>query len=446
MTDLREALGERVRSFQPEPGGFERVTRRRRRKDVRRKIETYAVVLLLVAIGTAGAIALQHQRRSIPMITPDNVGTLHTVWTGHVSGTPSTPAIADGMVYVTADRLYAFPITCATSDDACPPIWTAAIGTTPAGAPVVVDGVVLVTSTSGLFAFDSTCSAPTCSAMWTAPSPGYKGQRDLNSHKPVPYPQFSVPAVVNGTVYAAGGRGLYAFALRCRNDGGLCAPSWIGKGLGSYDPPAIGIDAIYVATERGVDAYAPTCPARLCDPVYQLGRTTLTGGDPSITAVGGDVYTNTMRFASEHDIRRQNPAWRGEVDRPSTQDPEAPYVGHVAVADGHAYMTASRLYAYPVDCGSNSSSCRPVWIGPRQFDEQIQKYRTWSDPVVSNGLVFSSTDRPYAFGANCATGGEECRPLWVGPAGFGSAPAVTGNALAVTYVDGRVVLFEASGA
>jgi hypothetical protein len=52
-----------------------------------------------------------------------------------------------------------------------------------------------------------------------------------------------------------------------------------------------------------------------------------------------------------------------------------------------------------------------MWIGPRQFDEEIQKYRSWSDPVVSNGLVFASTDRPDAFKTDCATGGEERQPL-----------------------------------
>src|SRR5262249_16378653 len=98
----------------------------------------------------------------------------------------------------------------------------------------------------------------------------------------------------------------------------------------------------------------------------------------------------------------------------------------------------------PVDCRTSGGRCPPIWVGPRQFDDEIQVYRSWSDPVVLNGLVFASTDRPYVFEADCARGGQECQPLWVGPAGFASAPALTGNAVGVTYAEGRVVLFQAS--
>jgi hypothetical protein len=186
-----------------------------------------------------------------------------------------------------------------------------------------------------------------------------------------------------------------------------------------------------------------TCPARSCDPLYRLGRSTPVGSDPALTTVGNDLYVNTARVAGAHDLRSLKVLWVGEIDASSSKDLN-PWVGHVAVTDGLAYMAGSRLYAFSVDCGGRGTSCRPTWIGPRQFDEEIQHYRSWSDPVVINGLVFASTDRPYAFRADCATDGTECQPLWVGPAGFASAPAVTGNAVAVTYVDGRVVVFEAS--
>lgn len=454
MADLREALRERVSSIEPESGGFERVIDRRGRKEVRRKAGVYAMILFIIAIGAAGAIALQHQRRTVPMITPDNVGTLRPVWTGHVSGSPSTPAIADGMVYVTADRLYAFRLSCTTADGDCLPNWTADIGTTPAERPVVADGVVLVTSISGLFAFDPACPGPTCEPIWTAPSPGGKGLSNLNSHDPTPYPQFSVPAVANDTVYAAGGDGLYAFPLRCREDGGECSPLWIGRGLGSFQspaigaqPPAIGVGVIYVPTSAGLDVYPMTCPARRCDPLRQYGRNRV-GSDPVITTVGADVYFGNARVA-EPQARSRKATWVGVIDRPNSKYmgiADAPYslVGHAAVADGLAYMAGSRIYAFPVDCRTSGRRCRPMWVGPRQFDDEIQQYRLWSDPVVTNGLVFSSTDRPYAFKGDCATNGAQCQPLWVGPAGFASQPAVSDTAVAVTYVDGRVVVFEAS--
>jgi hypothetical protein len=430
-----------MKSIEPDADGFERVVRRRRRKEVRRKIGTYAVILLLVTIGAASAIALRDQRRSIPTISPDNVGTLHVAWTGHVASPPSTPAIADGMVYVTADRLYAFRLDCATTAGSCQPVWSADIGTTPAEQPVVAEGVVFVSSISGLFAFETACAGPTCEPIWTAPSPSGEGLSNLNSHEPTPYPQFSVPAVANDTIYAAGGEGLYAFPLRCRGDGGECSPSWIGIGLGSYQSPAIGVDAIYVPTSAGLDVYPMTCPARRCDPLRQYGRNRV-GSDPVITTVGPDVYIGTARVAGPQ-ARSREATWVGEIDRPSSKSLNA-WVGHTAVADGLAYMAASRIYAFPVDCRTSGGKCRPTWVGPRQFDDEIQQYRSWSDPVASDGLVFASTDRPYAFKGDCATDAAQCQPLWVGPAGFASEPAVSDTAVAVTYVDGRVVLFEPS--
>jgi hypothetical protein len=443
MADLREALRERVSSIEPDSSGFERVIDRRRRRDVRRKVGVYAMILLIASIAAAGAFGLQHQRRSVPMITPDNVGTLHPVWTAHVSGSPSTPAIADGMVYVSADRLYAFRLSCATTSGSCEPAWTADVGTTPAEQPVVSDGVVLVTSISGLFAFDTACTDPICEPIWTAPSPSGKGLSNLNSHEPTPYPQFSVPAVADDTIYAAGGEGLYAFPLRCRDDGGVCSPSWIGSGLGSYQSPVVGVDVIYVPTDAGLDVYRMTCPARRCHPLRQFGQNRV-GGDPVVTTVGNDVYINEARVAGLHDPRSAKVAWIGEIDRPGAKTLNE-WVGHAAVADGVAYMAASRIYAFPIDCRTSGRRCRPMWVGPRQVDDEIQRYRSWSDPVVSDGLVFASTDRPYAFKGDCATDGEECQPVWVGPAGFASQPAVSDTAVAVTYVDGRVVLFEASG-
>jgi outer membrane protein assembly factor BamB len=456
MADLREALRERVRSLEPEPGGFERVVRRRRRKEVRRKVGAYAIVVALVASGVAGAIVLRHQQRSIPTITPDNISTLHQVWSGHAgTSTPSAATIADGMVFVAADRLYAFPLACAAQDGNCAPTWTGDLAGASSDRPVVADGIVVATSPAGLVAFDERCGGPTCAPLWTAPSPPKRSSREWIG-------AYSVPVVRQGLVYAAGGEGLYVFPLTCRTDGGVCSPDWVGIGNGSTASPTLGDGAVYVGSHLGLEAYPLTCSRARCDRLWLLGPESSTRHasgpqgylityDPKVTAAGADLFVSgdtaplaRYRVApSEPSFDRK---WTSELPLPTPKDPAGAYFhAEAVVANGVAYAPATRVYAFRVDCAPVGGRCVPLWMSPRQFDDEIQQYRSWSDPVVSNGLVFASTDRPYAFKVDCATGGAECQPLWVGPSGFASQPAVSDTAVAVTYVDGRVVLFEASG-
>jgi hypothetical protein len=443
MSDLRERLENKQRSLRPEPGGYERLLRRRHRREVRRRVEAGSLALIIALVGALAIVSAFHDAsQSIP-ITPVNVHSLRAVWTGAVEGTPSDPTIADGMVYVSADRLYAFPLSCASGAAPCAPAWTADIGSASTSRPVVAEGVVLAVSTTGISAFDTGCGGPVCKPLWTAPSPGAKGLPSLDSHAPERYGEFSVPVVSDGSVFAAGGKGLYAFPLRCRNDGEECDPAWVGVGYGSDESPAVGERVIYVGSHGGLEAYPRTCLRSRCERLWLLGPSTPISVYPTVTAVGNDVYANNGRYQDGISPGSPEPTWLGKLDRSSTRDLQAATVGHVTVENGVAYMAASRVYAFPVDC-PGGRVCDASWKGPRQYDRQIAQYRVWSDPVVADGLVFASTDRPYAFAVGCGSGGQVCTPLWVGPEGFASKPAVSDTAVAITYADGRVVVFEAA--
>jgi outer membrane protein assembly factor BamB len=205
----------------------------------------------------------------------------------------------------------------------------------------------------------------------------------------------------------------------------------------------VGEREIYVGSHGGLEAYPRVCPRPRCERLWLLGPSAATSSYPTVTAADGDVYVNNGRYEGGIDPRSPEPSWLAKFDRTSERDLQAASVGHVSVDGGVAYMAASRLYAFPVACGGDDV-CLPAWKGPRQYDQQIAQYRVWSDPVVANGLVFASTDRPYAFAVGCGTGGQVCEPLWIGPEGFASKPAVSDSAVAVTYADGRVVVFEAT--
>jgi len=127
------------------------------------------------------------------------------------TGNTGSPAIANGVIYIANNALYAFDAAgsanCPGKPKVCAPLWTAAMSGGPTySAPAVADGIVYVgTWYSGLYAFDAAgsanCStgttAKTCAPLWTAPTPSSIG---------------GTPAIAHGVVYVAASGTLTAFA------------------------------------------------------------------------------------------------------------------------------------------------------------------------------------------------------------------------------------------
>jgi hypothetical protein len=125
----------------------------------------------------------------------------------------SAPLIANGILYVATNKLYAFDATgaagCSAAPATCNPLWTASTSGGPtSGAPAVAGGVVYVgTVYDGLYAFDAAgslkCSvsgtAKTCSPLWSAPGPGFIGG--------------GPPAIVNGVLFVNDNATVYAYSL-----------------------------------------------------------------------------------------------------------------------------------------------------------------------------------------------------------------------------------------
>ncbi len=120
-------------------------------------------------------------------------------WQGTLANFVSaSPAVAGGVAYVVTGgdgTLYAF----STATHAL--LWTAAI---PAGgdnsSPAVANGVVYVGGHGTLYAFKAAgCGAATCTPLWTAPNPGGANETD------------SSPAVANGMAYIGQDTGLGPF-------------------------------------------------------------------------------------------------------------------------------------------------------------------------------------------------------------------------------------------
>jgi outer membrane protein assembly factor BamB len=124
------------------------------------------------------------------------------VWTARVgpTGTGVTdPAVANGVVYVGGSNgtLSAFDATgktnCSGSPVVCSPLWTTHSGPGYTSSPADANGVIYLTSDSGLEAFDATgttnCAGTpkVCAPLWTSPAQG------------------TFLSVANGIVYVAAG-------------------------------------------------------------------------------------------------------------------------------------------------------------------------------------------------------------------------------------------------
>ena len=178
------------------------------------------------------------------------------LWTGTTSGpVESSPAVIGGVVYVGSDdgRLYAYDAAAKTNcttiltTTTCLPIWNATTGGPVKSSPAVANGVVYVGSDdSHLYAFDAAgkteCTAASCLPLWTSQT----GAAITGS-----------PAVANGVVYIGSGDGqLYAYdaggTVECSGSPTVCAPLWAqGTGGPITASPAVANGLLYAGSTSG---------------------------------------------------------------------------------------------------------------------------------------------------------------------------------------------------
>jgi outer membrane protein assembly factor BamB len=424
MDDLGKALEERRRSFQPSPGGFDRLAARRRRQ---RRERTVAAVSALVLAG-AGLYAVTQALRPggrlnahVP-ISPRDAARLHLVWTAPIeSGFASSIAAGDHEVYVhsTHKGLSAFPSSCPTRQ--CDPLWTTPLlGPGTEAAPIVVGSRVYVTS-DRLVGFPASCAVRLgqCAPIVTEPAP-VRGQ------------QLSAPAVWGDRIYvgAMDGR-LLAYATGCDKRSG-CGPVWAARTGGSLlnSTPAISHGLVYVMSDR-LYAFPVACP-QLCRPRWVAAIS---------DAFTAPVSGGGMAFVS-HDDRlfafSPSCAEGGRACRPSWtfQDPAGVALSTPTVLGGMVYVLGSRLFAFPTTCGAGGIVCAPRWSG------DIGATGFTAPPTAADGLIFVSGERLLAFPATCPS--MTCRAVWEsGAAGQALArPVATPDTLYVASAEGKLSAFE----
>ena len=79
---------------------------------------------------------------------------------------------------------------------------------------------------------------------------------------------------------------------------------------------------------------------------------------------------------------------------------------------------------------SNASDLSLAWTGSLGGAGTYGRFLP-SPPAVVDGIVYEGTEsgKVYAFSASCASGGNECEPLWVGStdAAIPGSPTVVGG-------------------
>jgi outer membrane protein assembly factor BamB len=173
----------------------------------------------------------------------------------------SSPAVADGVVYVGAadGLLYAFDAD-GCGKTFCRPLWTGRTGGSIESTPTVYKGHVYIGSDDGnLYVFKAKgCRRSPCKAEWS----GAIGSAVFPSS----------PAIAKGVVYIAGQHALAAFEAKgCGAK--TCAPVWTASDDNEFfnGSPAVDGDTLFIPWSTGLAAYAAGgCGQAVCDKEWIL--------------------------------------------------------------------------------------------------------------------------------------------------------------------------------
>lgn len=366
-----------------------------------------------------------------------NVSKLAQVRTYKTNGESTAPLIANGILYVATNRLYAFDASgaagCSAAPASCTPLWTAP--TAYIQGMAIANGRVFVTDAEGIQAYDAAgsenCSGTpkVCVPLWAtstniATGPGFSsGPGSPVAANGVLY----VPGYVDGTASNSGGAHVAAFNVAgttgCMGTPVICVPMWttsdpaVSSGIGGS--PAIANGVLYIANGATLDA-------------FDAAGSTGCAGTPKVCA----------------------PLWTGAMSG-NEFNSTAP-----AVANGIVYVDnpLSGLYAFDAtgttNCSANATgkTCAPLWNAPSVRG-------TGGAPAVANGVVYySGSGTLAAFDATAATNCpgtgavKTCTraPLWTSvPLASGgaltSSPTVANGVVYVSSSNGGIYAYDAAG-
>ncbi len=348
-------------------------------------------------------------------LAPTNVSKLVQDWIATTgNGIYSSPAVANGIVYVGSDDgyLYAFKVSNGKR------LWRAPTRGEVRSSPAIANGVVYVGSFDGnLYAFDAATGKP----IWTTST------RNIIR---------SSPAIANGTVYVGSQDGnLYAFkASGCSKS--PCKPLWTastGRTI-YYSSPAIVNGIVYIGLE---DYHLYAFQASNGRPIWRAA----TGGpiDSSPAVANEMVYiTSEEGMLYAFDASHGKLMWETSTGERSSCQPAGDFNrSSPAVAYGTVYVGSGGGNLYAI----NALTGKVLWTA-------LTGKCVRSSPAVANGVVYVGSDdhNLYAFKAS-GCNNPPCLALKVLPTRglIFSSPAVVNGVVYVGSEDGNLYAFHLPG-
>ncbi len=426
MASFRDRLERDLRRISPPDLTYDDLWRRRDRRRRNERIRIAVAALVIAAIGVLAPLRLlggfggQTPRPTV-RIDRSTVGDLGLRWTlpvggpnlaasGRVavvvdpagsvlaleaaSGDRLWRADAAGVIRVAASEetafaatsageLLAFEIGCREDGGPCLPDWRARLDGASITALTPAGGLVLISSTEGLAAFEVPCTTSPCVPTWTAPVAGGVT---------------SAPIVVGDTAAVASVDGtLYAFDVACARGGAVCGPVWtVGPDQGrAFVSVAAGVDVVYAgATDGNVYILPSACrdDGGSCEPSLHG----MVGGPDAIHAlavVGSELLAapspgGILAFPAVCEPAPCEPLWAVPTGRPLITAPVAS--GGLAFA----VTVDGILLALDPAC---PDPCRPLWSTRTGLDTAALAVTPWAAIVADGNAALAyavEPDRP----------------------------------------------------
>jgi outer membrane protein assembly factor BamB len=338
--------------------------------------------------------------------TRRNVGRLEVKWyrgTGPtLEGINSSPAIANGVVYVGSDdgRLHAF----GTGGGR---LWSRWVGAQVRSSPAVAGGFVYIGSDAGNLQARKVAHGE---LAW---------EKHLGGKVSAP------PLVADDRVFV-GSRGGMFFAFRARSGKKI----WSHRTWSVWDSASYRRGTVYVGSDRGRVYAFDAATGRLRWQTDVWGRVRST---PAVTKDLVYVGTDQGRLYALN-RRTGRPVWNSVA--------LAPGDGYVrcapAVADGRVYVSLG-LITVPMDGKVRAFDKR---TGREVWKAELADYST-SSPAYVNGILFVGSFDHRLYAISAATGKELWTSGWARKGGFflrglSASPAIANGRIFVGVRDGRL--------
>ena len=421
MSDIRDALRHRQHAYQPAPGAFDRLVRRRHRKQRAQRLSSLAVAALVcgATLWAFHPLSRLEHPSGAPPIDRSTVSGLEVAWTAGVGDAPTAPVVHDDRVFVGTGSGVLYALDARGGHV----VWVGRLRGSIVSAPAILGDQVVVHTTSGvLAAFETGCgtSGATCLPAWTAYT------RDEDG---------SPPSVVDGVIYVNAGNDRMLAFEGCSS--GPCDPAWIGQ-VPSNEPlrspvaPAVVVGSVWTVLGTNTVVFPERCD-RVCEPTQSQFA-----GSMSIGPVVGDrlvVLGSSTGYL--YGFRAECPGrcraiWRARADAPTTP----------AVDDGVVFVSGAPgggMAAVPERCRSAGAACEPSWVG------DIHGSPT-STVVTARGVVYvgSSDGNLYAFATVCDRACSPAASVRVGSSAEGLA-VWADRVLFLTAADGTLRALTVGG-